>query len=38
MAMNPIKIFDTIGLFSEDQISVLQGKHSVSILGRGDVN
>lgn len=38
MAMNPIKIYDTIGLLSEEQILVLQGKHSVSVLGRGDIN
>jgi nucleotide sugar dehydrogenase len=38
MAMNPIKIYDTVGLLSEEQILVLQGKHSVSILGRGDIN
>ena len=38
MAMNSIKIFDTIGLLSEDQILALQKKHTVSVLGRGDVN
>jgi UDP-N-acetyl-D-mannosaminuronate dehydrogenase len=38
MVMDSIKIFDTIGLLSEDQISALQKKHTVSILGRGDIN
>lgn len=38
MAMDSIKIFDTIGLLSEDQILVLQKKHTVSVLGRGDIN
>ena len=32
-----IKIYDTIGLFSNEQISLLQEKHKVSVLGRGDL-
>jgi UDP-N-acetyl-D-glucosamine dehydrogenase len=30
-------IFDTIGLFSSDQLQVLKSKHKVSVLGRGDI-
>ena len=32
-----IKIYDTIGLLSNEQISLLQEKHKVSVLGRGDL-
>ena len=32
-----IKIYDTIGLLSNEQISLLQEKHLVSVLGRGDL-
>ena len=32
-----IKIYDTIGLLSNEQISLLQEKHEVSVLGRGDL-
>ena len=32
-----IKIYDTIGLLSNEQISLLQEKHIVSVLGRGDL-
>ena len=31
------KIYDTIGLLSNEQISLLQEKHIVSVLGRGDL-
>jgi UDP-N-acetyl-D-glucosamine dehydrogenase len=37
MEISPTHIFDTIGLFGPDQISTLQSKHKVSILGRGDI-
>jgi nucleotide sugar dehydrogenase len=37
MAMNPTNIFDTIGLFTRDQLETLQGKHTISVLGRGDI-
>ena len=30
-------IFDTIGIFDEQQISILKTKHQVSVLGRGDI-
>ena len=30
-------IFDTIGLFSSDQLQILKSKHKVSVLGRGDI-
>ena len=38
MAIAPAKIYDTIGLFSSDQILTLQLRHQVSVLGRGDIN
>ncbi len=38
MAMSPTKIFDTIGLFSKDQLQSLMTRHKVSVLGRGDIN
>jgi nucleotide sugar dehydrogenase len=38
MAIAPAKIFDTIGVFSKDQLVTLQTKHHVSVLGRGDLN
>jgi UDP-N-acetyl-D-glucosamine dehydrogenase len=37
MALSPLLIFDTIGLFSEDQLVILQNKHKISVLGRGDL-
>jgi len=37
MALNPALIYDTIGLFDKEQILVLQSKHKVSVLGRGDL-
>lgn len=33
----PLKIFDSIGLLSGEQISELQLKHKISVLGRGDI-
>ena len=36
MRHNPLKIFDTIGLFKANQINELETKHFVSVLGRGD--
>jgi UDP-N-acetyl-D-mannosaminuronate dehydrogenase len=33
----PTNIYDTIGLLSNSQISLLQEKHVVSVLGRGDI-
>jgi nucleotide sugar dehydrogenase len=30
-------IFDTIGLFDKEQLSLLQKKHKISVLGRGDL-
>ena len=38
MAINPTVIYDTIGLFDKKQILILQSKHKVSVLGRGDLN
>ena len=35
--LNHIKIYDTIGLFSEQQINLINKKHTLSILGRGDI-
>ena len=37
MALNPVLIYDTIGLFDKEQLLILQSKHKVSVLGRGDV-
>ena len=37
MALNPTLIYDTIGLFSKKQLLILQSKHKVSVLGRGDL-
>lgn len=37
MASAPTLIFDTIGLFDKEQLSILQSKHTVSVLGRGDL-
>lgn len=33
----PTKIYDTIGLLSNEQIALLEDKHVVSVLGRGDI-
>lgn len=38
MALNPALIYDTIGLFDKEQLLILQTKHKVSVLGRGDLN
>jgi len=37
MALNNLLIFDTIGLFDKDQLLILQSKHKLSVLGRGDL-
>ncbi len=37
MALNPALIYDTIGLFNKEQLLILQGKHQISVLGRGDL-
>jgi nucleotide sugar dehydrogenase len=37
MALNPALIYDTIGLFDKKQLLILQSKHKVSVLGRGDL-
>jgi UDP-N-acetyl-D-mannosaminuronate dehydrogenase len=37
MALNPALIYDTIGLFDKAQLLILQSKHKVSVLGRGDL-
>jgi len=36
-ALNTIFIYDTIGLLSADQIKFLQQKHTIKVLGRGDL-
>ena len=38
MALNSVSIYDTIGLFEKEQLLLLQSKHKVSVLGRGDLN
>ena len=37
MSLNPALIYDTIGLFDKEQLLILQSKHKVSVLGRGDL-
>ncbi len=37
MTLNPALIYDTIGLFDKEQLLMLQSKHKVSVLGRGDL-
>jgi len=37
MALSPSLIYDTIGLFNKEQLLILQSKHKVSVLGRGDL-
>jgi len=37
MALIPSLIYDTIGLFNKEQLAILQSKHKVSVLGRGDL-
>jgi len=37
LEMDPTNIYDTIGLLSNEHISLLQEKHKVSVLGRGDL-
>jgi UDP-N-acetyl-D-glucosamine dehydrogenase len=38
MSIDPAQIYDTIGLFSKDQLQTLKTKHQISVLGRGDIN
>jgi UDP-N-acetyl-D-glucosamine dehydrogenase len=35
--LEPLLIFDTIGHFSNKQINMLKNKHTVKVLGRGDI-
>ena len=35
--VQPIFIFDTVGVLNKEQISFLSKKHTVSVLGRGDL-
>ncbi len=37
MSLSPALIYDTIGLFNKEQLSIIQSKHKVSVLGRGDL-
>ncbi len=37
MALSPTLIYDTIGLLSKEQLTILLSKHKVSVLGRGDL-
>ena len=37
LEVEPTSIYDTIGLLSNEQIALLQEKHVVSVLGRGDI-
>jgi UDP-N-acetyl-D-glucosamine dehydrogenase len=38
MALDSALIYDTIGLLSKEQLLMLQRRHKVSVLGRGDIN
>ena len=35
--IKPLLIYDTIGLLTDGQIDMLKKKHTVKILGRGDL-
>lgn len=35
--MKPMFIFDTVGVLNKEQITLLSKKHTVSVLGRGDL-
>ena len=37
LLLNTVFIFDTIGFFSGEQIALLSEKHTVKVLGRGDL-
>lgn len=37
MSLQDCKIFDSVGLFSNQQISLLRKKHKISILGKGEI-
>lgn len=38
MTLPPTSIYDTVGLFDNNQLLLLNSKHNVSVLGRGDIN
>lgn len=37
MGMEPLIIYDTVGLYSEIELQTLSKKHKVKVLGRGDI-
>ena len=37
MNLKPLVIYDTIGLFDREQLVMLQRKHKISVIGRGDL-
>jgi len=37
LELNTTNIYDTIGLFNDEQLTLLKSKHKVSVLGRGDL-
>ena len=37
MKLNQLLILDTIGVFNKEEISELSAKHTVKVLGRGDL-
>ncbi len=37
MSLKSSLIYDTVGLFNEEQLTILQTKHKISVLGRGDL-
>lgn len=38
MSLKPTFIYDTIGVFNNDDIKLLSTKHTVRVIGRGDLN
>ncbi len=37
MSLNNVFIFDTVGLFAQSEIDLLKTKHTIKVLGRGDM-
>jgi nucleotide sugar dehydrogenase len=37
MSLQDCKIFDSVGLFSNEQISIIRKKHKIAILGKGEI-
>jgi UDP-N-acetyl-D-mannosaminuronate dehydrogenase len=37
LSMAPCMIYDTIGVLTNEEIATLAGKHTVKVIGRGDI-